>query len=108
MWARLKKSAIFIYLHEKHGFPLSPPRADVEADRFVREISSRAGGLAEMRRLFGAYAYIAEALQKVTGEQPYITISPELPRVPIVVAAFSDAEQRIMSNYDEHHLDMWQ
>jgi hypothetical protein len=108
MWSPLKESAIFIYLHERHGFALSPPRADVEADRFVAEISNRAGELAELRRLFEAYAYIAEAIQRITGEQPYITIPQELPRVPIVVPAFSEAEQQIMSKYDEHHLDMWQ
>jgi hypothetical protein len=108
MWSSLKESTIFIYLQERHGFLLSPPRAVVEADRFVGEISSHARDLTEMRRLFGAYAYIAEAIQQITGEQPYITIPQELPRVPIVVPAFSDAERQTMSEYEEYHLDMWQ
>jgi hypothetical protein len=108
VWSSLKESTIFVYLHERQGFRLSPPETDVEADSFVRTISVDAKELAEVRRLFGAYAYIAEAIQHVTGEPPYITIPQELPRVPISVPVFSDVEQRTISEYDENNLDMWQ
>jgi hypothetical protein len=108
MWSSLKESAIFIYLHKRDGFLLSPPKADREANDFVGDISINARKFAEMRRLFGAYAYIAEAIQRITGERPHITITKELPRVPIAVPAFSDAEQQTMSKYDENNLDMWQ
>jgi hypothetical protein len=108
IWSSLKESTIFVYLHERQGFRLSPPETDVEANSFVRAISDDAKELAEIRRLFGAYAYIAEAIQHVTGERPYITIPQELPRVPIHADPFSDVEQQTIAQYDEYNLDMWQ
>jgi hypothetical protein len=107
-WSEFEESAMFIYLHERHGFRLSPPKTDLEEGTFVDTILSAAKKLDQIRRMFGAYAYIADAINRATGEPPYITIPQELPRVPIPVDPFSDVEQQTIAQYDEYNLDMWQ
>jgi hypothetical protein len=107
-WDRWKRSAIFIYLHVKHGFSQSLPDANVEPTKFVDVISDAAKNVDELRQLFGAYAYIAEAINRATGERPYITVPKEFPRITISVAPFSDIEQQTMAQYAENNLDMWQ
>jgi hypothetical protein len=106
-WDAWKESAIFIYLHEKHKFKLSPPNTDVEEEVFLYRLSA-AEQLVELRRLLGAYAYIADAIQRTTGEEQYIAVSKGLALTPVAVAPFSDVEQHTIAQYKDYNADMWQ
>ena len=109
-WNMWEHSAIFLYLHEKHGFRLLPPKADTFPEEFGDNIrwSASAERIDEMRRLLGAYAYIAEAIQGATKEEPYIAVPQELPRVTISVSPFSHEEKKTIAQYNEYKMDMWQ
>jgi hypothetical protein len=108
-WNSWKESAIFIYLHERHGFKLLPPKTDVaDEGAFVSRISIAAEQVIEMKRLLGSYAYIADAMQRTTGGEQYIVVPKGLPRTPVSVAPFSDVEQDTIAHYEEYKDDMWQ
>jgi hypothetical protein len=108
-WNRWKESAIFIYLHDRHGFKLLPPKTDVaDEGAFVDRISSAAKQVIEMKRLLGRYAYIADVMQRCIGEEQYIAVPKELPRTPVSVAPFSDVERDTIAHYEEYKDDMWQ
>jgi hypothetical protein len=107
-WNTWEHSAIFVYLHEKHGFRVLPPTTDDFAEEFVDRVSGSAEQIEAMRRLLGAYAYITEAIRRTTKEEPYIAVPQELPRVTISVSPFSDLEKETIARYDESKLDMWQ
>jgi hypothetical protein len=107
-WNVWKDTDVFIYLHEKHDFRLSPPRTNVQEFDFVDRISRAAEKLSDIRRLFGAYAYISDAIQRATDEEPYIAVPTELPRTTVSVAPFSEIERQTIAQYEDHHLDMWQ
>jgi hypothetical protein len=107
-WNTWEHSAIFVYLHEKHGFRVLPPKIDTYAEEFVDRVSGSAEQMDEMRRLLGAYAYTTEAMQRTATEESYIAVPQELPRVAICVLPFSEAEKQTIAQYDENKLDMWQ
>jgi hypothetical protein len=109
-WNEWEHSAIFVYLQEKHGFRVLPPKADAFAEEFADSVrlSGSAERMDEMRRLLGAYAYIAETICRTTKEEPYIAVPLDLPRVTISVPPFSCEEKKTIAQYNEHKLDMWQ
>jgi hypothetical protein len=108
-WNSWNESAIFIYLHERHGVKLLPPKTDVaDEGAFVSRISIAAEQVIEMERLLGSYAYIADAMQRTTGEEQYIVVPKGLPRTPVSVAPFSDVERDTIAHYEEYKDDMWQ
>ena len=107
-WKFWKDSAIFIYLYLKHGLGQPQPRADVDEESFVDAISLVARNVDNTRRLFGAYAYVADAIKQISGEDPYIAVPKALPRITVSVSPFSHIEQQTMAQYEDNNLDMWQ
>ena len=98
-WRQYERSAIFIYLNERHGFSQYPiPIDDYE---FVPNLLKQSEEIAEMRRYFGAYAYIAESFEAAGGAQPFVKVPDTVTRVPVSTARFSDGELRIMAAYNE-------
>jgi hypothetical protein len=107
-WSILEKSAIFIYLHVKHGFNQFPPKANLEPKEFVDKISIAAQKSEDVRRLFSAYAYIADAIGSTTGEKPFIILPKDFPRTAVAVPPFSDIELQTIAQYEDYNSDMWQ
>jgi hypothetical protein len=98
-WHRFKKSAIFLYLNERHGFSQSLIRID--DFEFVSKLLKHSENVEELRRYFGAYAYIAESFEAAGGEQPFVEVPDSVARVPVSTAIFSNGELDIIAAYDE-------
>ena len=98
-WRQFERSAIFIYLSERHGF--SQSLIPIDDDEFVPILLKQSEQIEELRHYFGAYAYIAEILEAAGGEPPFVTVPDTIDRVPVSTAPFSDAELRIIGDYKE-------
>ena len=98
-WRQFERSAIFIYLNERHGFSQSP--IPIDDDEFVPILLKQSEQIEELRHYFGAYAYIAESLEAAGGEPPFVTVPDTIDRVPVSTAPFSDAELKIIGDYNE-------
>jgi hypothetical protein len=83
------------------------PKANVNPGKFLNAILRAAKDLERIKRLFGEYAYIADAVEGLTGEPPYVPIPERLTRVEVPVHPFSAAEQQIIAEYPDNHSDMW-
>src|ERR1700730_1098527 len=98
-WRQYERSAIFIYLNERHGFSQRPmPIDDFE---FVPNLLKQSDNLKELRRYFGAYAYITECFKAAGQEQPSVKVPATIDRVPISTEPFSEAELGIIAGYEE-------
>jgi hypothetical protein len=98
-WRQYERSAIFLYLNERHGFAQSPiPIDDVE---FVPKLLRQSEEGEELRRYFGAYAYIAASFKRACSEKPVVKVPDTIQPVPISTEPFSDAELKIIAAYKE-------
>jgi hypothetical protein len=61
-----------------------------------------ANDVEELRRFFGAYAYIAETIQAAGGEEPQFFIPATVPRVEIPTAPFTLTELQTMADYRDN------
>ena len=105
-WKKLERSALFIYLIQKHGFDQVP--MDVDDDFFIDGLLRSSNDTAELLRFFGAYAYVAEAFHEAHGDLYYVSVPASIPRIPISTSPFSRSELETISQYDEHYLEMTQ
>jgi hypothetical protein len=105
-WKKLERSALFVYLIQKHGFHLLP--IDTDDDSFIDHLLRETRDTAEVRRFLGAYAYLAEIFTKAHGDLFYVSIPDSIPRIPISTPPFSKAELETISQYDENYLVMTQ
>ena len=103
-WSEFEKSAIFIYLSERHQFSQFPEFGDVDLhnmDPLLRE----AADFESLRRFFGAYAYIAETIYDGKREKPAVNVPPTVPRVEILTSPFTLTERAIINDYSgKYHL----
>ena len=98
-WHQYERSAIFIYLNDRQEFSQVPlPINDFE---FAPKLLKQSQNAEQLRRYFGAYAYIAEAVERAGGERPFVKVPDTVTRVPVSTARFSDAELKIIAAYDE-------
>jgi hypothetical protein len=70
---------------------------------FVEQLLKESQDIDELRRFFGAYAYIAETIRDAGGEKPVLTIPATVPRLKVQTAPFSKAELQTITDYDKHY-----
>jgi hypothetical protein len=99
-WKIWKNTAEFLYLTDCASFDQLPALAD--DDFFANNLLAVANNIDELRRFFGAYAFLREAispLQKATVEE---LVPTSVPRVPIEVKPFTSAELETIAAYEEN------
>jgi hypothetical protein len=100
-WKKLHPTAIFLYLFH-NGFESMLPQAD-DLD-LSKQPNRHAADMNKMRKLLGAYAYIAETL-----EDPNlcsIEVPASIPRAVVQTEPFSDYESKIVESYAVDYLSM--
>ena len=101
-WAReFENTALFVYLNETCGFSEIPKFEDDVGD-FSRPLRADATDVDRLRRFFGAYAYIAEAIEAKDGKKPVVTLPSTLPRVEIQTVPFSQTELQTIVDYSKN------
>jgi hypothetical protein len=103
-WKKFERSALFVYLIQKHGFQQLPMDADDES--FVGKLLRESNDTREVLRFFGAYAYLIDTFKKVHGDLMYVSVPESITRVPILTSPFSKDELETISLYDDKHLLM--
>jgi hypothetical protein len=106
-WGQLKSSAIFIYLNERHGFSQIPQIGDADLQD-LKVLAKASANVDELRRFFGSYAQIAEAIQNAGGESPSVIVPDSVSRVPVASSPFTEAELNVISQYGENYVLMTQ
>ena len=74
-WKKFERSALFIYLIQKHGFHQLP--MDTDDDSFVDDLLRESNDTSELLRFLGAYAYLVETFMKAKSDLFYVSV-PEL------------------------------
>jgi hypothetical protein len=97
-WGKLKRSSAFIYLIEKHGYPMRPPK--LEVDEFWEFLQKPPIHQKILRRFFSQYAFITEQLE----DGNLVTISADPSSID--VKPFSEDEIAIISAYEDHYEEM--
>jgi hypothetical protein len=101
-WAReFHDSAIFIYLNNRQQYSQVPDIGDISCGRFTH-LFKAANDVDELRRFFGAYAYISETIQAAGGERPCVAVPTTVPRVKITTDPFSHTELRTIADYNKY------
>ncbi len=103
-WGKFERTALFIYLIQKHGFQQLP--MDTDTELFVDGLLRDANDTAEVLRFLGAYAYLVETFRAAGGDLFYLPIPESVPRVAISTAPFSRTELETISQYDAHYHKM--
>jgi hypothetical protein len=98
-----KRSAIFVYLNHRAGFSQTPELSSGPGYP-MDDIISDADDLGELRRLFGAYAYIAQTIHDAGGDLPILTIPPSVQPVEVITKQFSDSELNTIAAYKDNYL----
>jgi hypothetical protein len=102
LWAKeFELTAIFIYLNEWCGLPQIPEFGNCSGD-FLRPLRAAAQNVAELRRFFGAYAYVAEAIEAAGGGSPAVIVPSNVPRVEIERAPFTETELQVIADYSQN------
>ena len=71
-WKIFERSALFIYLIQKHGFHQLP--IDTDDDYFVDNLLRESNDTGEILRFLGAYAYLVETFMKAHSDLFYVAI----------------------------------
>ena len=86
-WKKFERSALFIYLIQKHGSHQLP--MDTDDDSFVDDLLHEANDTGEMLRFLGAYAHLVETFNKAHSDLFYVSVPDSIPRVPVSTPPFS-------------------
>ena len=103
-WKKFERSALFIYLIQKHGFHQLPMGTD--DDSFMDDLLHEANDTGEMLRFLGTYAYLVETFMKAHSDLFYVSIPNSIPRIPISTPPFSKAELETINQYNKNYLKM--
>ena len=103
-WKIFERSALFIYLIQKHGFHQLP--MDTDDKSFVDNLLRESNDTGEIHRFLGAYAYLVDTFMKAHSDSFYVSIPESIPRAPISTPSFSKAELETISQYDGNYLKM--
>jgi hypothetical protein len=99
-WSKVwSQTAVFLFLIDRYGFEQFPTAA--EDDFFANNLLRSANDVDKLRRFFGAYAFVQEAISP--GQKAALKeIVPEsIPRIPIEVVPFTPAELGTIAKYKE-------
>jgi hypothetical protein len=91
LWGQLQQTSAFIYLIEKQGYPMRPPK--VNEDEFFYHLLHPPISKAKLRTFFSKYAFIIDKLQLPA------PISITFNQTPIKVEPFSNAEEAVINDY---------
>jgi hypothetical protein len=97
-WGRLKQTSAFIYLIEKHGYPMRPPK--LNDDEFLDRLLHPQISQVKLRSFFSKYAFIIDKLQ----DPRLVSITSN--QTPIKVEPFSNAEEAVINDYPDNHEKM--
>jgi hypothetical protein len=100
----LECSDIFIYLNERCQYSQIPHIELVEVER--TRLIPAPSDTDELRRFFGAYAYIAETIQAHGGERPFVSVPATVPRVEISTLPFTPTELQTIDAYAKNYTKM--
>ena len=103
-WDKFERSALFVYLIQKHGFHQLP--MDADDDGFVDNLLQESNNTEEMVRFLGSYAYLVETFEKANSDLLWTPIPDSVLRVPISTPTFSQTELNTIRQYKENHLKM--
>jgi hypothetical protein len=103
-WKKFERSALFIYLIQKHGFHQLP--MDTDDDSFVDDLLRESNDTSELLRFLGAYAYLVETFRKAESDLFYVSVPDSIPRIAISTPPFSKAELETIRQYDGNYLEM--
>jgi hypothetical protein len=92
---------LFIYLNEWCGLSQIPEFGNCSGD-FLRPLRAAAQNVGELRRFFGAYAYVAEAIEAAGGGSPAVIVPSTVPRVKIERAPFTETELQVIADYSQN------
>jgi hypothetical protein len=97
-WGWLKPTSGFIYLIEKHSYPMRSPKVDDGGffDFLVNPPISKA----KLRSFFSQYAFVTEQLE----DEDLVTISAK--PSPLAIKPFSPEENAVIDAYKAHYLEM--
>jgi hypothetical protein len=97
-WGWLKPASGFIFLIEKHRYPMRPPAVD--DDRFLERLLKPPISKAKLRSFFSEYAFVTEQWE----DEDLVTISAE--PAPVATKPFSPEENAVIDAYKAHYLAM--
>ena len=98
-WKRVKRTAAFIYLIEKRGFPMKPPSVDEE---FCKRLKHPAISSIRLKKFFSEYAFVTGSLE----EEDCYALPEHVTPVGFRVRRFSHDELTIIRAYAEHCNEM--
>ena len=99
-WKNLKRTAVFIYLLKKCGFPMKPPAAD--SDDFLDHLTHPAISKVQLKRFFSEYQFARDVL----GEEDFYDLPEVVKPVGFNVRPFSHDDLSIIGAYDQHYNEM--
>jgi hypothetical protein len=91
-------TATFLYLNDHCGFRQFPAPADDEL--FTDHLLESANDCSELKRFFGAYAFVQECLNP---EGKLDRVLESIPRVAIDTAPFTQRELATLNAYEDNH-----
>jgi hypothetical protein len=102
-WKDCENTGVFLFLNSRCGFKLYP--TSVDDDFFAENLLRSAETVDELRRFFGAYAYLREALEPEKRAMIELTVPRSVPRVAISVDPFTSEELNRIQAYDPNFMD---
>jgi hypothetical protein len=100
-WNRFERSALFIYLIQRHGFHQLP--MDTDDDSFVDDLLRESNDTSELLRFLGAHAFLVETFMEAKSDLFYVSIPDSIPRIPISTPPFSKAELETIDRYNKNY-----
>jgi hypothetical protein len=101
-WAKeFELTAVFIYLNEWWGLSQIPEFGNCSGD-FLSPLRAVARNVDELRRFFGAYAYVAETIEAAGGQSPVVIVPSTVPRVKIERTPFTEKELKVIADYSRN------
>jgi hypothetical protein len=100
-WSRLKRSAVFVYLIEEHGFAMRPPVVD--DDQFLKNLLKPKISKMQLKKFFSMYAYASE---KIADEAFIAKIPERLKRTQFDMPIFSADELAAIAAYESESKGM--
>jgi hypothetical protein len=93
-WATFHRSAAFIYLINKRGFPMKPPPSSDED--FARKLLHPLISKSRLKKLFSEYQYVTDTLE----DEDFYTLPASVRSASFSVAPFSTQELDTIKAYD--------
>jgi hypothetical protein len=99
-WQRLRRTAVFIYLVQRRGFPFKPPAVD--SDSFLKHLIHPAMSKVQLKKFFSEYAFVTD----VIGDDNFYDLPERVIPARFEVKPFSHEELSVIGAYAEHYMEM--